>query len=114
MWEKMLVDTARGTFELFVSGTGEPLCVTHLYSAYDERGNTFANPFTAFYRVYLVNLRGCGHSVKAKAASQYSMETAVKDLEAIRRALGYEKWGFAGHSTGECWRLNMLYQRRLH
>ena len=28
------------------------------------------------------------------------MDTAVLDLEAIREALGFVKWGFAGHSTG--------------
>ncbi|MFV8830104.1 alpha/beta fold hydrolase [Alkalihalobacterium sp. APHAB7] len=100
MWEKMFIDTDRGKFELFVSGNGEPLCVTHLYSAFDQRGNTFANPFTSFYRVYLINLRGCGNSVEAKTEEQFSMYNSVKDLEAIRIALGYEKWGFAGHSTG--------------
>lgn len=100
MWEKMLIDTDRGTFELFGSGNGEPLCITHLYSAFDERGYTFANPFTSFYRVYLINLRGCGNSVEAETAEQFSMYNSVKDLEAIRIALGYEKWGFAGHSAG--------------
>lgn len=100
MWEKMFIDTERGKFELFTSGSGDPLCVTHLYSAFNERGNIFANSFTPFYRVYLVNLRGCGNSVEAETEEQYSMFNSVKDLEAIRIALGYDKWGFAGHSTG--------------
>ncbi|MGM8216600.1 alpha/beta fold hydrolase [Bacillaceae bacterium W0354] len=100
MWEKKYVKTDRGKFEMFVSGTGEPLCVTHLYSEYDERGNTFANPFTSYYKVHLVNLRGCGNSVEAETEEQYSMLESVKDLEAIRDALGFEQWGFAGHSTG--------------
>ncbi|VDG96846.1 Proline iminopeptidase [Lysinibacillus sphaericus] len=100
MWKKTFVETERGEFEVFVSGSGEPLCVTHLYSAFDERGNTFANPFTLHYEVYLINLRDCGNSVKGKKRSQYSMEESVKDLESIRIALGYEKWGIAGHSTG--------------
>lgn len=100
MWERIVVDTERGSFEVFVSGSGEPLCVTHLYSAFDERGNIFANPFTSYYKVYLVNLRGCGNSVKAKNENEYSMDESVKDLESIRVALGYDQWGFAGHSTG--------------
>ena len=100
MWQKKFVETERGTFEIFVSGSGDPLCVTHLYSAFDERGNTFANPFTAHYKVYLVNLRDCGNSVTSENQSQYSMGESVNDLEAIRIALGFEKWGFAGHSTG--------------
>lgn len=100
MWVQQFIETARGTFEMFEKGQGEPLCVTHLYSAFDQRGNTFANPFTSDYRVYLINLRGCGNSVKAECESQYSMDESVKDLEAIRVALGIDKWGFAGHSTG--------------
>ena len=28
------------------------------------------------------------------------MENTVKDLEAIREQLGFDKWAFAGHSTG--------------
>lgn len=88
MWIQRFIETARGTFELFTKGQGEPLCITHLYSAYDERGNTFANPFTADYHVYLINLRGCGNSVGAEKESQYSMRESVNDLEAIRMSLG--------------------------
>ncbi|HLR42186.1 MAG TPA: alpha/beta hydrolase [Pseudogracilibacillus sp.] len=100
MWEKTFVETTRGKFEVFVSGSGEPLCVTHLYSEFNEQGNIFANPFTPHYKVYLVNLRGCGNSVHVEDTNQYSMEESVKDLESIRVALGYNTWGFAGHSTG--------------
>lgn len=100
MWEQHFIETSRGIFEYFQKGSGEPLCVTHLYSEFNENGNTLATPFTDYYTVYLVNLRGCGNSVKAEYESQYSMEETVLDLEAIREALGYEKWAFAGNSTG--------------
>jgi len=100
MWIPRVIETNRGVFELFEKGEGEPLAITHLYSEFNERGNTFANPFTTSYRVLLINLRGTGGSVKAEREDQYSMNETVKDLEAIRQALGYEKWGFAGHSTG--------------
>lgn len=100
MWVQRLIDTARGTFEVFEKGQGEPLAVTHLYSEYDERGNTFANPFTEHYHVYLINLRGAGKSEAAQSEEQYSMKESVLDLEAIREALQLPRWGFAGHSTG--------------
>ena len=100
MWEQHLIETSRGNFEYFQKGSGEPLCVTHLYSEYNANGNTFALPFTEKYSVYLVNLRGCGRSDKAEQESEYSMSDTVKDLEAIRDALQFQKWGFAGHSTG--------------
>jgi len=100
MWVQRFIETTRGVFDLFEAGHGEPLAVTHLYSAFNEKGNTFANPFTSHYHVFLINLRGCGNSVKADDECQYSMDETIKDLEAIRVALGLEKWGFAGHSTG--------------
>lgn len=31
---------------------------------------------------------------------ELSMRETVKDLEEIRKALGFDKWSFAGHSTG--------------
>lgn len=100
MWEKQLIETKRGSFELFKKGQGEPLCVTHLYSEYNANGNLFANSFTDQYAVYLINLAGCGHSTDGLDDDSYSMESSVNDLEAIRQALGYNAWSFAGHSTG--------------
>lgn len=100
MWKKRMVDTLRGTFELFEKGEGEPLVVTHLYSEYNERGNAFANPFTNHYKVYLINVRGVGNSVQATEQDDFSMDTTVQDLEAIRQALGLHRWAMAGHSTG--------------
>ena len=66
MWKQHFIETERGTFEYYTAGEGEPLAITHSYMAFDERGNSFANPFTYYYKVYLINVRGAGHSVKAK------------------------------------------------
>lgn len=100
MWKQKIIETDRGSFEFFEKGKGAPLAVTHLYSEFDQRGNSMAAAFTGRYHVYLINLRGAGNSVKAIAAEEYSMDETLKDLEAIRRALGYNMWAFAGHSTG--------------
>lgn len=100
MWKQKIVETKRGAFEIFECGEGEPLAVTHLYSEFDERGNALAHPFTPYYHVFLINVRGAGHSVKAKNPQEYRMEETVADLEAIRESLGFENWAFAGHSTG--------------
>ncbi|WP_017186347.1 alpha/beta fold hydrolase [Alkalibacillus haloalkaliphilus] len=100
MWTKRLIETNRGAFEIFEKGEGEPLAVTHHYSAFNEKGNTFANPFTEYYRVYLINLKGAGNSVKAEHDDEYCMDESIYDLDAIREALGYDKWAFAGHSAG--------------
>ncbi|MDI7741262.1 alpha/beta hydrolase [Lysinibacillus fusiformis] len=100
MWEQLLIETNRGSFEVFKSGSGEPICVTHLYSEYDQRGNLFANQFTDHYTVYLVNLRGCGKSTDDTSIYTYSMSDSVEDIEAIRHSMAIDKWIFAGHSTG--------------
>ncbi|SEP71041.1 alpha/beta fold hydrolase [Piscibacillus halophilus] len=100
MWEQMFVNTDRGEFEIFVSGNGEPLCVTHLYSEFNERGNYFADMFLDAFRVYLVNLKEAGNSSKVVKKEELSMQETVRDLEAIREALGIKEWSFAGNSTG--------------
>jgi len=107
MWEQLLLKTDRGTFEVFVKGEGEPLCVTHLYSEYNSNGNRFANPFTKYYKVYLVNLRGAGKSDPVESDEQLRLEETVEDLETLREALMLDTWSFAGHSAGGM--LGLLY-----
>ncbi|MBW3111666.1 alpha/beta hydrolase [Bacillus sp. MCCB 382] len=100
MWEQKLIQTNRGVFEIFEAGSGEPLCVTHLYSEFNERGYHFADRFVEDFKVYLVNLKETGNSTEVKHEDELSMSETSKDLEAIRDTLGYDHWNFAGHSTG--------------
>lgn len=100
MWERAFVSTDRGTFEAFVRGDGKPLCVTHLYSEFNETGDRFANVFVPHRKTFLVNLREAGQSPKAGDLVELDMEETVEDLEAIRKSLGFYQWDFAGHSTG--------------
>lgn len=102
MWEQQLIKTDRGTFEVFVKGEGKPICITHHYSEFNANGNYFANPFAEHYQVFLVNLRGAGNSSPSESESEadLTMEETVRDLEAIRQSLEFEKWAYAGHSTG--------------
>ncbi|WP_342772012.1 hypothetical protein [Neobacillus piezotolerans] len=74
MWQRELVSTERGTFEIFVCGSGEPLCITHLYSEFNERGNYFADMFIQSFKVYLVNLKEAGNSSKVCNEKELSME----------------------------------------
>jgi proline iminopeptidase len=100
MWEQRLVQTERGQFEVFVAGDGKPLCVTHLYSEFNHLGNYFADLFADYFTVYLVNLKEAGKSARVQEEDELSMSQSVKDLEAIRKAIGFKKWNFGGHSTG--------------
>ena len=99
-WERRILQTSRGKFEVFIKGEGKPICVTHHYSEFNESGDYFANTFTKTHQVILVNLRETGASEKAVEPYQLSFLETIFDLEAIRENLGFEKWGFAGHSTG--------------
>lgn len=107
MWKQQMIHTERGTFELFTKGSGEPLCITHHYSQFNETGDYLADVFTATHRVFLINLRDAGNSVKAKAENELRMIETIHDLEAIREALQLPTWHFAGHSTGGM--LGLLY-----
>ncbi len=44
--------------------------------------------------------RGCGLSDFKPGKEGYSVEQAVEDLDAVRRALGFEKWTVLGYSYG--------------
>ncbi|PEC16522.1 proline iminopeptidase [Bacillus thuringiensis] len=107
MWTQQMIPTKRGTFELFTKGNGEPLCITHYYSQFNETGDYFADVFTATHRVFLINLRDAGSSVTAQSENELSMIETVHDLEAIREALQLPTWHFTGHSTGGM--LGLLY-----
>jgi proline iminopeptidase len=48
-------------------------------------------------RVYRFEPRGCGRS---SAEGPFDLPTALADLDALRDALGYERWIVAGHSWG--------------
>lgn len=100
LWKQQLIETENGVFEVFSKGSGSPLCITHHYSVFTSEGDLFAESFVESHHVYLVNLRGAGSSVVASTDIELSMIDAVMDLESIRKALGFEKWTFAGHSTG--------------
>lgn len=106
-WQQTIIATPRGNFEVFQKGKGQPLCVTHHYSIFNETGDYYADAFTKNHAVHLVNLREAGQSEKATEPYQLSMLETIFDLEAIREELGFEKWGFAGHSTGGM--LGVLY-----
>jgi proline iminopeptidase len=56
--------------------------------------------FTELGKVILVNLKECGNSDRITEDNELSMKESVEDLESIRASLCFDKWSFAGHSTG--------------
>lgn len=100
MFDREVLKTERGTFEIFKKGNGNPLAFTHLYSEFNTLGNTMSQMLAEHYTVYIINLRGAGSSDGANEAYTYSMDDAIHDMEAIRTALKIDTWTFSGHSTG--------------
>lgn len=100
MFETKLVESSRGTFEVFTRGEGEPLVFTHLYSEFNSLGNLMSQQLSKLYKVYIINLRGAGKSDDQTEEYTYSMDDAIHDIEAVREALDIKQWAFAGHSTG--------------
>lgn len=100
IWVKQIISTERGEFEVFTSGDGEPLCVSHLYLEFDENGNIFADRFVKHFTVVLVNLKEAGYSCRADSTDDLTMEASIEDLESIRKTLGYSTWSFAGNEAG--------------
>ena len=49
------------------------------------------------YRVIRFEQRGCGRST---ADGRYDLQTALRDMEAIREAYGLDRWIVGGHSWG--------------
>ncbi len=100
VWKQNFIKTNRGVFEVFSKGNGPPLCVTHLYSEFNESGDYFAESYIDSHTVYLVNLKEAGRTDRMVEPYGYLMVETVFDLESIRTALEIDRWVFAGHSTG--------------
>ncbi|MFC3900668.1 alpha/beta fold hydrolase [Aliicoccus persicus] len=100
MFETKLVESSRGTFEVFTRGEGESLIFTHLYSEFNSLGNLMSQQLSKLYKVYIINLRGAGKSDDQTEEYTYSMDDAIHDIEAVREGLDIKQWAFAGHSTG--------------
>lgn len=92
-----------GDCELYVEeeGRGTPLVLInggpggthHYFHPWFSRVKKYA-------RVIYYDQRGCGLSDFEPGEVGYSVEQAVRDLDAIRTALGIEKWVLLGYSYG--------------
>ncbi len=84
-----------------IKGKGEPVVIipggpgdSHLYLT--PWFDTLANNFKLVY----YDAFGRGKSARAKNPDEYSFMRDVKDLEGLRKALGFKKWSVIGHSYG--------------
>jgi proline-specific peptidase len=99
--DKRWVDAGDARLYVEVEGKGTPVVLInggpggthHYFHPWFSRAKKYA-------RVVYYDQRGCGLSDFKPGDNGYSVEQAVEDLEAIRKALGFDKWVVLGYSYG--------------
>jgi proline iminopeptidase len=99
--DKRRIDAGGAELYVEVEGKGTPLVLInggpggthHYFHPWFSRAKKYA-------RVVYYDQRGCGLSDFKPGDKGYSVEQAVGDLEAIRKALGFKKWVVLGYSYG--------------
>ncbi len=80
-----------------VKGNGPPMIVGHLNSGAVAYENSLQDLEQRFTMVYY-NPRGTGQSETPTSIQQYGYKYLVKEVESLRKYLGYEKVWLFGHS----------------
>jgi pimeloyl-ACP methyl ester carboxylesterase len=82
-----------------VIGTGPPLCLMHGGPGLDHTSLSSFRPCADQFTLIFYDHRCNGRSVGPPVSSM-TWENLVADAEALRQALGFEKWAVLGHSFG--------------
>lgn len=99
--DKRRIDVDGAGLHVELQGNGVPLVLInggpggthHYFHPWFSRAERYA-------RIIYYDQRGCGLSDFKPGENGYSVEQAVEDLNAIRGALGIEKWVLLGYSYG--------------
>jgi proline iminopeptidase len=84
-----------------ILGRGEPLMIVHGGpGASHDYFLPYLLPLARHNQVIFIDERGSGRSEKLENPSQYTVESMVEDVEAVRQALGLGKISLLGHSYG--------------
>jgi proline iminopeptidase len=81
-----------------VSGTGPPVVCLHGGPGIWDYLAPLADMLDATFTVVRFDQRGCGRSTGDDGP--FTIAQAVDDLDQVRAALGFDRWGVAGHSWG--------------
>ncbi len=84
-----------------IKGQGEPIVVI---PGGPGDSHTYLTPWFDYlaknFKLIYFDAFGRGKSSRAKNPEEYSFTRDVKDLEGLRKALGFKKWSVIGHSYG--------------
>lgn len=96
--------TAGKTHEIYYESCGNPAGIPVVFlhggpgSGCNPTQRRFFDP--AYYRIILIDQRGCGRSRPLGSNEQNTTEDLVNDIDEIRKALNIEKWLVFGGSWG--------------
>jgi haloacetate dehalogenase len=85
------------------AGSGQPLLLLHGYPQTQVVWHKMAKKLTAHFSVVMTDLRGYGDSSKPDGGEEsvnYSHRVMAQDQVEVMRALGFERFGVAGHDRG--------------
>ena len=94
----MLIRTDRAPLWVETRGTGEPVVLLHSLALSSEIWGEFANRLAAEFEVWLVDLRGHGHSPWDQ--SPFTIADLARDVAALLDARGIERASLVGISMG--------------
>ncbi|HEY7270021.1 MAG TPA: alpha/beta fold hydrolase [Dehalococcoidia bacterium] len=82
------------------AGSGPAIVLGHAYSSSGRMWDAFAEAFKGSYHVITYDLRGHDRSDSPEAASQYSEDATIGDIDAIMKACGVDTAVLGGLSLG--------------
>ncbi len=83
-----------------VSGSGEPLLICPVSWGVDGHRWTSMDELAKDFSLIRFDPRGTGLSGDVLEKSEYGIPTLVRDIEALRKNLGIDRWNIMGQSAG--------------
>ena len=96
-------DTGEADIFARIGGSGPPLALLHGYPQTHSMWHRTAPALAERFTCVVLDLRGYGSSsvpVAAPDQSSYSKRAMARDVVAVMRALGFERFSVAGHDRG--------------
>ena len=97
------VDTGEATIRVRIGGEGPPLLLLHGNPQTHVMWHKIAPRLAERFTVVAADLRGYGESSKPRTTPDhepYSKRAMARDMIALMRQLGFEKFAMAGHDRG--------------
>lgn len=83
-----------------IVGAGEPLLISPVSWGIDGHRWTMLEELAKNFTVIRLDPRGTGLSGDVLEKSEYGIPTIVRDIEALRKHLGVDRWNIMGQSAG--------------